>query len=219
MCRKYYPSKRQLKRSECSPAVRPRGRSSLRWRRSVARPQRALHQDAVYPASELEAGGAQHADAQETERGVQVDRSGVCAVADHRDDVAIAERFATLDQRAKQRAAYAAAFEAVAHVNRILERIPVSGATAIRGAVAVAGDHAAEVGGEVRQAAAVHVVEAPAHFLEGGRLLLERGEAVQHVVRVDRMDSRQIFGASRPHLQPLTENTRAPRGPECASRR
>ena len=76
-------------------------------------------------------------------------------------------------------------------------------------AVGACGD---DEGSEGDEAASADVVEAAAHFVDGRRLLLERGEPVQHVVRVDRVDGRQVVRRRRPDLHPLTENTRAPRG-------
>ena len=70
--------------------------------------------------------------------------------------------------------------------------------------------------GEPGQPARAYLIEAPAQLLERRRLLLERGEPVQYVVRVDFLNGRQVLGARRPQLHPLTENTRAPRDRGCA---
>lgn len=53
--------------------------------RGVARAERALHDDAVDPAAELESDRAQRTDAQKAVRGVQAYGSGVRAVADDGD--------------------------------------------------------------------------------------------------------------------------------------
>lgn len=65
-----------LRKEAWQLALRPRG---------VARAERALHDDAVDPAAELESDGAQRADAHEAVRGVQAYGRGVRAVADHGD--------------------------------------------------------------------------------------------------------------------------------------
>ena len=109
-----------------------------------------------------------------------------------------------------------AALGTLSHIDRILERKAVGRARAVRGAIAVAREHAAEIRREPGQAARAHVIEAPAQLLERRRRLLERGKAVQHVVGVDLVDRRQVFGSRRPQLHPLTENKRAPRDRECA---
>jgi len=63
-------------RNEAWLALGPRG---------VARAERALHDDAVDPAAELESDRAQRADAHEAVSGVQAYGRGVRAVADHGD--------------------------------------------------------------------------------------------------------------------------------------
>lgn len=66
----------ELRKEAWQLAIRPRG---------VARAERALHDDAVDPAAELESDRAQRADAHEAVRGVQAYGRGVRAVADHGD--------------------------------------------------------------------------------------------------------------------------------------
>ena len=67
-----------------------RARFSLRAG-GVAAAEMALHEHAVDPAAELEADRAQRADAQKSAGCMHADGRGVCAVADHRDDLAVAQ--------------------------------------------------------------------------------------------------------------------------------
>src|SRR3954468_8982969 len=147
--------------SSSSPAARRRARWWSRWGRSVASAQGPLHEHAVHPAAELEPHGAQRPHALEAERGVQVDRGGIGAVADYGDELPVAERLAALDQRTQHRAADPTPLGALAHINRILERIAIRRPAAIRRAVAIADERAAEIRGKVGQPARAHIVEAP----------------------------------------------------------
>ena len=150
---------------------------------------------------------------------MQVDGRRVAAVADHGDQLAIAKLGDPADQFCEDRAADAAAFGAVAHVDRVFDAVAVRRAGAIGRAIAEADHHAAEVRGEPREAARTHVFVAPLQLGHRGRLLLEAREAVQHVVSVDLLHRRHVAGHRRPQLDPLTENTPAPRDRGCASTR
>src|SRR5262245_27085933 len=58
---------------------------------AITRTERPLHEHAVDPAPEFEPHRAQGADAQEAARGVHADRCLIAAVADHRDDLPVAQ--------------------------------------------------------------------------------------------------------------------------------
>src|SRR5678815_4624663 len=109
---------------------------------------------AVDPAAELEAHRAQRADAKKAGRGVQADRGGVGAVADHRDDLPVAETLATADELSEQQLADALALHPGPHVDRILQAVAVGRARAVQGTVAVARDVVAVLRDDPRQAAA-----------------------------------------------------------------
>ena len=70
-----------------------------------------------------------------------------------------------------------------------------------RRAIAIGADLAVELEREIGQAACADLLEAPAHLLERRRCLLERGDPVQHVVRVDRVDRGQVARSCGPRLQ------------------
>src|SRR5258708_40028748 len=82
------PLARRLDAGDLAPGAR---------RRLVARPQWALHQDAVAPMAELEADGGQQADAAKAASLVQAQRRDIGAI-DIADHPAVAGRSAGLDQ-------------------------------------------------------------------------------------------------------------------------
>src|SRR5262245_31198253 len=171
----------------------PRPRGAALGSGAIAGPEGPLHEHAVDPAAELEAHGAQCARAQETARRVHADRRLVRAVADHGDDLPVAEVRAAPDQLVEQPLADAAAGHVVPDVDRVLERVAVGAARAVRRAVTVAGDVDAVFSDQVGQAAPADLAEAALELFHRGRLLLEGREAVPHVVRVDRVDRRQVL--------------------------
>ena len=79
-------------------------------------------------------------------------------------DLAVAERFAAPHELVEERPADAAPLRVGADVYRIFERVAVGRARAVEGAVGVTGDPAAEVGDQLRQAAAGDLVVAPAQL-------------------------------------------------------
>ena len=137
-------------------------------------------------------------------------------VADHGDELAIARGLAAADELGEQRLADAALERVWTHVDRVLQGIAIRRARAVGRAVAVAGDGAAEIGDQPRQAAAQHILDAPAKLLPRRWLLFEAGEPVQDVVGIDRVDGREVLRRSRAQLDPLSGNSPAPRDRGCA---
>src|SRR3990170_1471175 len=92
--------------------------------RGARRPgaQRALHQDGVEPAAELEADVLERADHAKPGRAVQLDRGGLSRVSDHRDHLPKSARFARLDQAPDQGAPDAAAMKLRGDIDRVLDR-------------------------------------------------------------------------------------------------
>src|SRR5690606_2405193 len=91
----------------------------------VARPERALHQDAVDPAPMLVADGGQHAGMAEAVPGMEADRGDVGAVADDRHHLPEARRLAAPDQFGEEPAADAGALPSGREIDRVLDRVAV----------------------------------------------------------------------------------------------
>lgn len=131
---------------------------------------------------------------------MQADRRGVRAVTDHGDHLTIVELPGALDQLIEQCPPRAAAFEARAHVDRVLERKAIRRPGPIRRAIAVAGKRTVQFGDEVGQPAPHDLVVTLAHLVHRGRDFLEGREPVQHVVRVYGLDIGHVARLGRAHL-------------------
>src|SRR4051812_3707842 len=161
-------------------------------RQRVARPQRALHQHAVEPAAELEADILNGADHPKAAGGMEAYGGGLRRIADHRHHLAFAERRALLDQHRQQRPADALPDRILVDIDRVLDgelvgrtRPPVAG-------IGVAQHSAIALGHEVGQAEFEHGGAALLHFGDIGRIDLEGGRAVQHVMPVNLRAARDI---------------------------
>ncbi len=85
----------------------------------------------------------------------------------------------------QQFAADAVAREAVADIDRILDRVAIGRPRAVERGVAVADDAPVHLGHEIGKAELQHGIAAPDHLRDGGSGFLEAGNAVQHMVGVD----------------------------------
>ena len=159
------------------------------WRR---RHQRALHQHRVAPFAMLVSDRPQRAHGMEALAGVQRQRGRVAAVAHHGQHLAPAGRGAALDQRGQQLAADAESAAAGLHVDRVFHRVAVGRARAVRRGVGIAHHLAVDFGHQVEHALGQHGGAALAHFLDGRRVQLEGGGAVQHMMGVDGLDGGQV---------------------------
>src|SRR5262249_5200583 len=153
-----------------------------------ALPQRPLHEHAVEPAAELESAIRETADHGEPERPVQFDRRRIGGIADYRDHLPEAARFAVGDHPLEQRAAEAATLRFRSDVYRVLDREAVGGPRTIGTGIGIAGHGAVHLGDNIREAAVEQRALALRHLGLIRRLELERGGAEPHGVLVDAGD-------------------------------
>src|SRR5579875_195696 len=186
----------QTSRRVINGPVRSKGsrRRHIRRRHAVALAERPLHQHRIHPAPELEAHRAKRADETESLALVQGDGGRVAAVADDGDHLPPAPRLAARDEGGKQMAADAAAAQRLADIDGVLDRIAIGGAGAIGCCIAVADDGTARLCDEIGQAAAERVLAPARELLDRGRLLLEGGQPVPDMMRIDALDCWQIGG-------------------------
>src|SRR5579875_1106724 len=104
------------------------------------------------------------------------------------------QRLASRDEGGKQMAADAAAAQRLADIDGVLDRIAIGGAGAIGCCIAVADDGTARLCDEIGQAAAERVLAPARELLDRGRLLLEGGQPVPDMMRIDALDCWQIGG-------------------------
>src|SRR6185295_12123330 len=104
---------------------------------------------------------------------MNADRRLVGAVADHRDDLPVAEALAAADELLQQPLADAAPGHVVSDVDRVLQRIAVGAASTIGRAVAIARNVHTVFLDQVRQAAPYDIAIAARELLDRRRLLLE----------------------------------------------
>src|SRR5580704_1953485 len=163
-----------------------------------ARTERALHQHRVDPPPEFETDAGQYANMGKAERRVQADRRQGLATADYRDHLAVPELGRLFDNPSEQRPADTASGFAGIDIDRILERKPVADPRPIRPGVAIADHLTLTLGDEIREAARHQIGSASRHLLDAWRHFLERGDAIEYVMAVDRGDPRDIVVARRP---------------------
>src|ERR1041385_4156532 len=169
-----------------SSAARSRARHAGARQCLRTRAERALHQHRVDPAAEFEADGGKNPDVLEAERFVQPDRGDCFLPADYRDHLAVAELGAAFDQRRQQLAADTAPDLVGIDINRVLECIAVTNTRTERASIAIADNPPIALGDKIRQAARRDLAAAAGNFLDARRRLLEGGEAMQHVMAVNR---------------------------------
>ena len=163
--------------------------------------QGPLHQHGVEPAAELEADVLQRSDHLETARGMELDRRRLCGIADHRHHLALAERRALLDQHRQERLADTLADGVLVDVDRILDREFICRPRPPFAGIGIAQDAALKLGHEMRQADVEHGGATARHLGKVGRIDLEGGRAVQHVMGVDFGAARHIGLGRGPHDQ------------------
>src|SRR5205085_6447563 len=78
-------------------------------------------------------------------------------------------------------------------IDRIFERIAIADAGPERAGIAIANDLPVVLGDEIRQAARYDIAAAAGNFLDAWRHLLERGDPVQYVMRVNRGDRGNVL--------------------------
>src|SRR5665213_3319787 len=108
--------------STAMPSCRIFGRRHLRGYR-ISGTKRALHQYGIEPAPVLPPDRGHCTDQGEAELLMQPDRTFVVAVANHRDHLAELEAGNFSDKMLEQARADAATLNAVAHINRIFDRV------------------------------------------------------------------------------------------------
>src|ERR1700752_2861784 len=91
-------------------------------------------------------------------------RRYIIAIADHRDHLTPTSNLAARNHGGKQSTADASAARVSVNVDRILDRVAISGAVSIESRVAIANHSAVDFCHKVWQAAAEHVVPAGPQF-------------------------------------------------------
>lgn len=135
----------------------------------------------------LAAQAGKNADRLEAEFFVQCDRAAVAVLADHRNHLAEAARFASLHQFCKQGVTYASALERGRDVDRVFHGPAVTHAAAIRTGIRVACEVAIAFGNQVRKSVRDEVAQALGHFCFAWHVVFIGRHALAHFHRVERL--------------------------------
>lgn len=127
---------------------------------------------------------------------MQAQRSDVFAIADHRDHLPPAALLAALHQFAQQRLADTEAAHAVTYVHRILHRETIGRTRSIRRDVAIADHLSCAFRDQIRQTFGQYLSATLKQLGQIGWLQLETGNAVQNMLRVDRLNGGHVVVAS-----------------------
>ncbi|KPW35050.1 LysR family transcriptional regulator [Pseudomonas coronafaciens pv. atropurpurea] len=157
--------------------------------------QRPLHQHGVHPTTVLEPYRLEDPHPAKVHSLVQAQRGDVFAVADHRDHLPPATRFAPFDQLAQQRMADTQPAHASTYIHRIFDSEAVGRTRSIRRDVAIAHHLSRMLGDQIRQAFGEHLRATLQQLGKARGLQFETGNTVQHMVGVNRLDGRHVVVA------------------------